>query len=228
MREIVFDTETTGLDPSQGHRLVQIGAVELIDFLPTGREYMTLINPMRPMDPGAAAVHGITDAMLEGQPIFDAVIDDFLAFVDGANLVAHNADFDMKFLNFELKKIQRPVLPKTRFVDTLEIARRRFPGQKLSLDALCKRLGVDNSMREHHDALLDCQILAEVYLELRGGRQHGLGFQAGGRAKKNLATNGPAFDKPIRRDPRPHAPNEAELAAHQAFIKRLKSPIWEN
>lgn len=108
MREIVFDTETTGLDPSQGHRLVQIGAVELIDFLPTGREYMTLINPMRPMDPGAAAVHGITDAMLEGQPIFDAVIDDFLAFVDGANLVAHNADFDMKFLNFELKKSSVP------------------------------------------------------------------------------------------------------------------------
>lgn len=176
MREVVFDTETTGLDPAQGHRLVQIGAVELIDYLPTGRHYMTLINPDRPMDPGAQAIHGISDAMLAGKPGFDAVIDEFLAFVDEDPLVAHNAEFDMKFLNAELIRIERPPLPKTRFIDTLDMARKRFPGQKLSLDALCKRFGIDNSMRERHDALLDCQILAQVYLELRGGRQQGLGL----------------------------------------------------
>lgn len=226
MREIVFDTETTGIDPAQGHRLVQIGAVELVDYLPTGRDFMTLINPQRPMDPGAEAIHGISDAMLEGQPIFDAVIDDFLAFVDDAPLVAHNAEFDMKFINFELQKIDRTPLPKNRFIDTLEIARRLFPGQKLSLDALCKRFGVDNSMRERHDALLDCQILAEVYLELRGGRQHGLGFRAGSLSDR-IASTGPSLpDVRPRREPRPHAPTDEELKAHTAFLDQIKNPIW--
>jgi DNA polymerase-3 subunit epsilon len=227
VREVVFDTETTGLDPAQGHRLVQIGAVELIDYLPTGRHYMTLINPDRPMDPGAEAIHGISDAMLAGKPGFDAVIDDFIAFVDEDPLVAHNAEFDMKFLNAELIRIERPPLPKTRFIDTLDMARKRFPGQKLSLDALCKRFGIDNSMRERHDALLDCQILAQVYLELRGGRQQGLGL-GGMMAPSDQSLMTPGFESQSgpRREPRPHQPDEGELEAHEAFVKSLKNPIW--
>ncbi len=230
MREIVFDTETTGFDPEKGDRLVQIGAVELIDFLPTGREYMTLVNPERPMDPGAEAIHGISDAMLEGQPTFGLIIDEFLEFVGDAPLVAHNAEFDMKFLNFELRKISRPPLPANRFIDTLQIARDLFPGQRLSLDALCRRFGIDNSMRERHDALLDCQILAEVYLELRGGRQHGLGFRAGaGTDAGDGQTNNSRASLPNirpRHEPRPHRPSDAELKAHQDFLSQIKGAIW--
>lgn len=229
MREIVFDTETTGIDPENGHRLVQIGAVELVDFLPTGRDYVTLINPERPMDPGAEAIHGISDTMLEGQPVFAAVIDAFLDFVGDAPLVAHNADFDMKFINFELRRISRPPLAKSRFIDTLEIARSLFPGQKLSLDALCRRFGIDNSMRERHDALLDCQILAQVYLELRGGRQHGLGLGVDTEKRSDQAQGlysaSPQQNRP-RYEPRAHRPSEAEFAAHRAFIAGIKNTIW--
>lgn len=221
MREVVFDTETTGLDPAQGHRIVQIGAVELQNFVPTGRTYMTLVNPDRPMEPGAQEIHGISDAMLKDAPRFAEVAEDFLAFAGADRLVAHNAGFDMKFINFELQACGRPILPAERFVDTLELARRRFPGQKLSLDALCKRFGVDDSMRERHDALLDCQILAEVYLELNGGRQRGLslvdldtGLRTGGRSDGQ------------RRTPRPHAASPEELAAHAAFLAGLSDPIW--
>lgn len=226
MREIVFDTETTGIDAAEGHRIIQIGAVELQHYIPTGRHFMTLINPGRAIDPGAEAVHGISAAMLKDQPRFEEIIEDFLAFIEDSPLVAHNAEFDRKFLNVELAAIERPMMERTRFIDTLEIARSRYPGQKNSLDMLCKRLGVDNSMRERHDALLDCQILAEVYLELRGGRQQGL----------VLADAAPARSAPSRaaanpfasaaRPARPHAPDDAESAAHAAFIIGMKNPIW--
>ena len=220
-REIVFDTETTGLKPEEGHRIIQIGAVELENMLPTGRTYMTLVDPGREIDPDASKIHGLTEADVTGQPTFDRIIDDFLAFVGDAPLVAHNAAFDMKFLNAELEKIARQTLPRARFIDTLEIARRRFPGQPASLDALCRRLGVDNSMRAQHDALLDCQILAEVYLELLGGRQQGLTLAAGGGASGSTHVQ-----RRDTRPPRPHDPTEAEAAAHVAFIADMPDAIW--
>lgn len=222
-REIVFDTETTGLDPAEGHRIIQIGAVELEDTLPTGRSYMTLIDPGRTITPDASKIHGLTDADVAGQPTFDRIVEDFLAFVGDAPLVAHNATFDMKFLNAELAKIGRQALPATRFVDTLEIARRRFPGQPASLDALCRRLGVDNSMREQHDALLDCQILAEIYLELLGGRQQGLtlAVEAAGRNSASASA-----ERRNTHPPRPHMPTEAEAAEHAAFIADMPDAIW--
>lgn len=226
-REIVFDTETTGLKPEEGHRIIQIGAVELVGHIPTGRTYMALIDPGRDIDPAAEAVHGISRAMLRDKPPFDAVVEDFLAFIEDAPLVAHNAEFDRNFLNAELERLARPPLPRSRFIDTLEIARNRWPGQKNTLDILCKRLGVDNSARERHDALLDCQILAEVYLELMGGRQQGLGLVAAGREKADARPRQLLMPAKITsRPPRKHEPDEAERAAHQAFIARLKSAIW--
>jgi len=218
-REVVFDTETTGLEPAEGHRIIQIGAVELEDLLPTGRTYMTLIDPGRGIDPGATRIHGLTDSDVAGQPTFDRIIEDFLAFVGDAPLVAHNAEFDMKFINAELRHVGRDPLPAERFVDTLEMARRRFPGHPANLDALCKRFGIDISGREMHDALLDCQLLANVYLELRGGRQQGLILAA------ESARAAPARQRQTR-PPRPHAPTEAEAAAHAAFIADMPNAIW--
>ena len=223
MREIVFDTETTGLEPSQGHRIVQIGALELVDRIPSGRSYMTLLDPGRPVDPAAAAVHGLDDEKLRGQPRFVDIVDDFLAFVGDDPLVAHNAEFDRGFLNAELEACGRPPLPAERFVDTLAIARRRFPGQRASLDALCRMFGIDNSMREKHDALLDCEILARVYLELRGGRQHGLMLRAEETARAGDRPQGRARTP---RPPRPHAPSPEELDAHRAFLETLTAPLW--
>ncbi len=223
MREIVFDTETTGLEPSQGHRIVQIGALEIVNMIPTGRSYVTLLDPGRPVDPAAAAVHGLDDGKLRGQPRFAEIVDDFLAFVGDAPLVAHNAAFDRGFLNAELEACGRPPLPAERFIDTLAIARRRFPGQRASLDALCRMFGIDNSMREKHDALLDCEILAKVYLELRGGRQHGLMLRAADEAR---AADRPTGQARTPRPPRPHAPSREELAAHRAFLETLDAPLW--
>lgn len=226
-REIVFDIETTGLKPEEGHRIIQIGAVELVGHIPTGRTYMALIDPGRDIDPAAEAVHGISRAMLRDKPPFDAVVEDFLSFIEDAPLVAHNAEFDRNFLNAELERLARPPLPRSRFVDTLAIARNRWPGQKNTLDILCKRLGVDNSARERHDALLDCQILAEVYLELMGGRQQGLGLVAAGREEADARRRQILMPAKITsRPPRKHEPDEAERAAHQTFIARLKSAIW--
>jgi len=224
MREVVFDTETTGLELREGHRIVQIGAVELEGAVPTGRTYMTLIDPGREIDPGAAEVHGITMERLAGQPRFEDIIEEFLAFVGDAPLVAHNAEFDRAFLNAELETCGRPPLPRERFVDTVELARKRFPGQKASLDALCKRLGIDNTAREQHDALLDCHLLAAVYLELRGGRQQGLAL-----APHSATQTEPAFSQGQTveaRDPRPHMPTPEEEAAHCAFLDSLSDPIW--
>ncbi len=171
MREIVLDTETTGFEPSEGHRIVEIGAVELLNKMPTGRTYHQYINPERPMPKEAFEVHGLGDDFLRDKPVFKTIARDFIEFVGESTLVIHNAAFDMKFLNAELKSLGHPGLPMSQSLDTVAMARRKFPGAPASLDALCRRFGIDNSAREKHGALLDCELLAEVYLELIGGRQ---------------------------------------------------------
>ncbi|WP_045388415.1 DNA polymerase III subunit epsilon [Falsirhodobacter sp. alg1] len=225
MREIVLDTETTGLDPFTGDRIVEIGGVELLNHMPTGRTYHQYINPERNMPKEAFDVHGLSEDFLRDKPVFAAVGQDFLTFVGDARLVIHNASFDMKFLNYELKQMGLPEIPMAQALDTLAIARKRFPGSPASLDALCRRFGIDNSSRTLHGALLDSEILAEVYLELIGGRQPDLVLAQN--------TQGPvSSDMEVWR-PRPRptslAPRitEAEAAAHAAFVEKLgAAAIW--
>ncbi len=225
MREIVLDTETTGLDPFDGHRIVEIGAVELMNHMPTGRTYHQYINPQRSMPTEAFQVHGLGDEFLSDKPLFAAVADEFLSFIGDARLVIHNASFDMKFLNAELGWCKRVKLPMTQALDTLAIARKRFPGAPSSLDALCRRFSIDNSSRTLHGALLDSEILAEVYLELIGGRQpdFGLNVQSG-----NAGDSGPGEWRPAPRpDPLPSRLTAAEAAAHEAFVQKLgDAPLW--
>ncbi len=228
MREIILDTETTGMDPSQGDRLVEIGCVEVMNFVPTGRTYHVYINPERDVPAEAVAVHGLTAAFLKDKPVFSQIYTDFLDFLAEGHLVIHNAEFDMKFINAELKKVGHKPVPEKRVTDTLKMARKKFPGSPASLDALCRRFSVDNSGRDFHGALLDAQLLAEVYLELMGGRQHGLGL-----AQENAQSGGDdahvsvqAQRQRIFREPRPHAPSPEELAAHEALLKDIKDPIW--
>ncbi|MBP2311604.1 DNA polymerase III subunit epsilon [Azospirillum soli] len=223
MREIVLDTETTGFKPEEGHRLVEIGCVELVNHLATGRNFHVYINPERDVPADAAAVHGLTTEFLADKPVFNDVVAEFVAFIGDAPLVIHNAAFDMAFLNWELKIAGYPVMPKDRAIDTLLMARQKFPGAPATLDALCKRFGVDNSSRTYHGALLDAQLLAEVYLELLGGRQAGLELAAGPTAKGGVASI--RIDRPFR-EARPHAPSEEELAAHAELLKKLKNPLW--
>ena len=183
MREIVLDTETTGLDPKSGHRVVEIGCVELLNHVATGETYHCYINPQRPMPAEAERIHGLSDSFLADKPLFAAVAEGFLEFIASAPLIIHNAAFDLGFLNMELKKLARPVIPPDRAIDTVKLARRKFPGAPANLDALCRRFGVDLSVRTKHGALLDSELLAEVYLELVGGRQPGLTLdQAGAKA----------------------------------------------
>ncbi len=227
MREIVLDTETTGFDPVEGDRIVEIGAVELFNHLPTGRTFHQYINPQRTMPPSAFEVHGLGDDFLRDKPVFAAIGQAFLDFIEDAKLVIHNASFDMKFLNHELKLIGLPEIPWVRTVDTLAIARQRFPGSPASLDALCRRFGVDNSARERHGALLDSEILAEVYLELIGGRQPDL-VLAPAQGQGGTAGEGPvnwrARPRPAPLPPR-ITPGEEE--AHAAFIGLLgEGAIW--
>jgi DNA polymerase-3 subunit epsilon len=228
-REIVLDTETTGIDPDKGDRVVEIGCVELVNHVPTGPEghKRWYINPERLVPAEATAVHGLTDAFLSDKPVFAEVVGEFLDFVGDADLVIHNAQFDVRFLNAELARLGIPAIDHGRtVVDTLAIARRKFPGAQASLDALCKRFGVDNSGRMLHGALLDAQLLAEVYLELLGGRQRGLGLVAEAGGGDGGATGGPVRRERPYRAPRPHAPSEAELAAHAELVAKLKSPLW--
>ncbi len=222
MREIVLDTETTGFDPLTGHRMVEIGCVELINHLPSGQVYHTYLNPERDMPDEAFKVHGLSAEFLSTHPLFAEVVADFLEFIADTPLVIHNAEFDMRFINAELKRIGFPALPMTRAIDTVVMARKRFPGAQASLDALCRRFEIDNTHRTKHGALLDSELLAEVYLQLIGGRQPGLELaqaKATGLAAITVVRN--------RREPRPHAPLADELAAHQAFIGKIKSPIWQ-
>ncbi|HYD71094.1 DNA polymerase III subunit epsilon [Azospirillum sp.] len=224
MREIVLDTETTGFKPEEGHRLVEIGCVEVINHVPTGQRYHVYINPQRPVPPDAIAVHGLTDEFLADKPVFTDVVADFVAFIADSPLVIHNAAFDMAFLNWELWQAGYERMPMERAIDTLAMARQRFPGAPATLDALCKRFGVDNSGRTLHGALLDAQLLAEVYLELRGGRQAGLALAAKGTAKGGTAETA-RIERPFR-PARPHTPSEAELAAHAEMVGKIKNALW--
>jgi DNA polymerase-3 subunit epsilon len=230
MREIVLDTETTGLEPGDGHRVVEIGALELANHLPTGRVFHAYLNPERDMPADAQLVHGLTAAFLADQPVFADVVDDFLAFLDHdqdarpapARLVIHNALFDIAFLNRELARLGLPPVDRTRSViDTLELARQRFPGAPASLDALCRRFNVDASARIRHGALLDAELLAEVYLGLIGGRQPDLGLVVARAERITVLVR-----ERVPRAARPHAPSELELAAHAALLAKLKDPLW--
>jgi len=223
MREIVLDTETTGFKPSDGHRIVEIGCIELHNHVPTGVTWHSYVNPERDMPDGAFQVHGLSETFLADHPVFAEIVGDFLEFLGDAKLVIHNAEFDMGFINAELGTLGFGPIPMARAIDTVQMARSRFPGAQANLDALCRRFGIDNSARTRHGALLDAELLAEVYLELIGGRQRGLALAG----RDDETTEKPAVvDRPVR-EPRPHAASDAERAAHAAFMESLTKPIWK-
>jgi DNA polymerase III subunit epsilon len=222
MREIIVDTETTGLDPNDGHRLVEVACIELNNHIPTGRQFQTYLNPDRDVPPDASAIHGLTGDFLADKPRFADVVEKLLEFIGDAPLVIHNAEFDVRFLNAELKHCGRSGIDYTRAIDTLTLTKQKFPGAPSSLDALCKRFAIDNSARTLHGALLDAELLAEVYLELIGGRQAGLELVA----TKSAASVAVVVANRVARPPRPHQPSEAELIAHAALVAQLKEPVW--
>ncbi len=225
MREIVLDTETTGLSPKAGDRIVEIGCVELMNRFPTGEVYHEYINPERDMPKAAFDVHGLSEEFLSDKPLFLDLADGFLEFIDGAKLIIHNASFDIGFLNFELEKVERPMIAWTNVIDTLQMARQKYPGAANNLDALCRRFNIDNSSREKHGALLDSELLAEVYLELIGGHQAGLDLDSGTRS---TGEGGEEFAsvKP-RSKALPSLLTRKEREAHEAFIKTLgDNPVW--
>jgi DNA polymerase III subunit epsilon len=217
MREIVLDTETTGLDSQAGHRIVEIACVELLHHIPTGRDFHRYVNPGRDIPMDALSVHGLTAEFLSAHPPFASIVDDLLAFIGSDPLVIHNAEFDLAFLNMELARLDRPPIAISH-IDTLAMARQRYPGAPASLDALCRRFAVDATDRLNHGAKIDCSLLAAVYLELIGGRQPGLDFIA-------PAAAGIAAIR-VARAPRPHAPSTEELAAHRAMLELLTAPLW--
>ena len=222
MREIVLDTETTGLDPAAGHRVVELGCVEIMNMVATGKTFHVYFNPEMLMPAGAQDIHGLSDEFLADKPLFADQADAFLEFIGDAQLVIHNASFDIGFLNAELARVDKPKLANP-YVDTVTMARRKFPGQRASLDALCERFGIDNSSRTKHGALLDSELLAEVYLELSGGRQRDLGL-APEMAARVRAVDGIEV---VVRPARPHAASAAELAAHAEFVKKLgDAALW--
>ncbi|QZD90821.1 DNA polymerase III subunit epsilon [Qipengyuania aurantiaca] len=228
MREIVFDTETTGLDPKTGDRMVEIGCVEMVNLVPTGNTFHAYYNPERDMPAGAEAVHGLSAAFLSDKPLFRDTAHELLDFIGDAPLIAHNAGFDFGFLNAELALCEREAVCMSRMIDTVALAKKRHPGAKLSLDALCTRYGIDRSHRVKHGALLDAELLAQVYVELKGGRQIGLELAAETAAVEvtqeavavRKAPEGP------RREPRPHAPSAEELARHREFMAGIENPLW--
>ncbi|MCP2018078.1 MAG: DNA polymerase III subunit epsilon [Erythrobacter sp.] len=230
MREIVFDTETTGLDPKTGDRMVEIGCIEMVNLVPTGASYHAYFNPERDMPSGAEAVHGLSAAFLSDKPLFRHLAAELLEFIGDSPLVAHNAGFDFGFLNTELSLCELAPICTSRMVDTVALARKRHPGAKLSLDALCSRYGIDRSHRVKHGALLDAELLAQVYVELKGGRQIGLELaaevasaglvQAADFPAVRQAPSGP------RRQPRPHHASAAELARHREFMTGIENPLW--
>lgn len=227
MREIILDTETTGLDPKKGDRLIEIGCIELFNRIPTGREYHCFINPERDVPAEAEAVHGLTTDFLRNKPLFAHVAGDFLDFIGDDMLVIHNAQFDVNFLNFELERLGKPALGFERVVDTLALARRRHPAGPNSLDALCKRYGVDNSKRMKHGALIDCLLLAEVYVELLGERQAVLGLQSRSAATMNGTRAARTRAAAKRRQPLEARINGEEIALHRIYIGELGAKaIW--
>jgi len=220
-RAVLFDTETTGLEPHLGHRVIEVAALELINGLPTGRHFHALIHPGRDIPEEATRIHGLTEAHLRDKPMFGAIAADLLAFLEDGHLVAHNAPFDFAFLDAEFARSGLDRLDPARMVDTLTLAKVRFPGLPNSLDALCRRFGIDVSARGTHNALLDCKLLAEVYIELTGGRQRGLSLKTEQRASPVLT-----YTLSGTRAARPIVPTGAELAAHAAFLGSLHDPLW--
>ncbi len=221
-RSVLFDTETTGLDPLLGDRVIEVACLELLRDLPTGRSFHSFVDPERDIDPDASRVHGLTRADLRGKPRFAEVADELLEFLGTSPLVAHNAPFDFGFLDAEFARLGRPALGRDRMVDTLAMAKARFPGLPNNLDALCRRFGIDLSERTSHNALLDCRLLAEVYIELTGGRQRGLLLaEDAGDALPAIAYERAGPRTAIRLQP-----DEAALARHAAFVARLKEPLW--
>ena len=224
VREVVLDTETTGLSPEEGHRIVEIGCLELINHLPTGRKFHSYLNPDRDIPVEATAIHGLAHKDLLSQPRFAEQVELFLRFIGDDKLVIHNASFDLSFLNAELDRLSLSPIEPHRAVDTLVLARQKFPGSPASLDALCKRFSINNSMREKHGALLDADLLAQVYVELIGARQPTLGFatespdSAGGGQIRRIPR--------VPRVPREHVPSEAEVTRHKALLAKLRKPIW--
>ncbi len=221
MRSVLFDTETTGLNPMSGDRLIEIAALELFNDLPTGITFHRLVDPERDVPVDATRIHGIARDQLIGKPLFAEIIDDLLEFIGEDKLVAHNAPFDFGFLDAELSRVGRPKLDRSRMVDTLAMAKSRFPGMPNSLDALCRRFNIDLSERVTHNALLDCKLLAEVYIELTGGRQRGLSLAA---QQAEIPTA--IYKAAGPRTPRPVVPTLAETEAHTAFVATIKDPIW--
>lgn len=219
MRELVIDTETTGLDPNDGHRICEIAVIELMNHLPTGRAFHRYVNPERDMPEGALAVHGLTSDFLAKHPVFAAHASELIEFLGEDQLVIHNAEFDLAFLNMELKRVGLAPLAQP-VVDTLTMARRKFPGQPANLDALCRRFAIDLSGREKHGARIDGELLAAVYLELIGGRQPGFDLA------QSVAAKAVAAVARILRPARAHAPSADELAAHVGFLAKIKAPLW--
>ncbi|MGH6695296.1 DNA polymerase III subunit epsilon [Sphingopyxis sp.] len=229
MREIIFDTETTGFDPRSGDRLVEIGCVELVDRRETGVTFHAYFNPERDMPAAAEAVHGLSIQFLSDKPLFATRVDELIEFLGDAPLVAHNATFDFGFVNAELARAGRRALDMTRMCCTVQMARKLHPGAKHSLDALCTRYGIDRSHRVKHGALLDAELLAHLYIEMTGGRQIGLGLAASAGAPATITVSTPAAsrgsDRPFR-EPRPHMASAAELARHAEFVAGLNQPLW--
>jgi len=223
VREIILDTETTGLDPSSGDRVVEIGCIEAHNHMPTGEHFHCYINPERDMPESAFAVHGLSSDFLADKPKFAEIADAFLAFIGDAPLVIHNAEFDLRFLDAEFALIGQPGIDRARAVDTVALARRRYPGAQVNLDALCRRFEIDLTRREQHGALLDAELLAEVYLYLMGGRQPGLELHVDNAAAAAQKTT--RGERPLR-PARPHAPTPAEIEAHEALLERLTAPLW--
>jgi len=225
MREIIFDTETTGLDPQKGDRMVEIGCIEMVNRVPTGAVYHAYFNPDRDMPAEAEAVHGLSAAFLSDKPRFAEQCAELLDFIADSPMIAHNAGFDFAFLNFELAQCGLESVCHSRMVDTVKLARVRHPGAKLSLDALCTRYGIDRSHRTRHGALLDAELLAQVYVELTGGRQIGLELAADA-VDPIVASVTVVTRERVFRPARPHRPSETELAAHAAFLETVKAPLW--
>jgi DNA polymerase-3 subunit epsilon len=221
MREIVLDTETTGLDPKMGHRLVEIGAVELINHTPTGVNYQTYINPERDVDPGAQEIHGLTNEFLKQHPAFGDISTEFINFLSDSTLIIHNAPFDLAFINMELSRLGVAPISSERVIDTLVLARKKFPGAQANLDALCRRFAIENRHRELHGALVDAALLADVYIELIGGKEPTLGLSA--KKSKPVAEDVAR----VYQNPRSFPVSEEELELHRAFVETLKNPIWD-
>lgn len=224
-REIVLDTETTGLDPASGHRIVEIGCVEVVGGVATGAHFHTYLNPQRDMPEEARRVHGLSSDFLQDKPLFAEKVEDFLAFITDAPLVIHNAGFDMRFINAELERHGFDPIPMSRAVDTVTLARKKFPGSPVSLDALCRRFAIDLSARTKHGALLDAELLADVYLELLGGKQAALLLET--RESKEVLLASQAADQPRRvLEIRLFEPSDEELRLHQEMLKKLANPLW--